>query len=133
MCPTPLTFRTLGVGHLANGINFRTVPMMKADAQADGLFPIRAGKTSELMQQDEEKIMQQLTALVRHLMAHAPEQLSRAAYRMDLDERLFYQALAEKDAANAVAHLIFERQWRSALSRKRFKGKEKGTDDDLLW
>lgn len=108
--------------------------MMQEEDKAVGLFPIKAGQASELMAQEEEKILEQLTAMVRHLMAQAPEQLSRAAYRMDLDEKLFYRALAEKDAAAAVAHLIFERQWRSALSRKRFKDKKKGSDDaDLLW
>jgi|GEM_PF-2229586 len=104
------------------------------DVQAGDLFPDKYRGTEALSGKSEAEIIAQLTAMVRYLMAHAPEQLSRAAYRMDLDERLFYRALAEKEAAEAVAHLIFERQWRSALTRKRFSKKgQQGEDEDLLW
>lgn len=106
---------------------------MKEDVASKDLFPIQSGQASELLQQDEDKILEQLTAMVRHLLAHAPEQLSRAAYRMDLNEKLFYRALAEKDAAAEVAHLIFDRQWRSALTRKRFKANRGEVDEDLKW
>lgn len=107
--------------------------MMQEDERTKGLFPIQAGQASDLLQQDEGDILAQLTCMVRHLMAHAPEQLSRAAYRMDLNERAFYQALTAQDAAKEVARLIFERQWRAALARKRFKAKGGEADADLKW
>lgn len=80
----------------------------------------------------EEELLNLLSERISRLLAHDTELFFQIMYRLDISEARLNEALGAANPPDAIARLIWNRQWKKAKSRKEHP--PAGTpDDELKW
>lgn len=80
----------------------------------------------------EAEILAALSQKITLLLSREPETFFQIMYRLDIPEAKLNQALYATNPPDAIARLIWQRQWEKARSRKDHRS-EDTPDDDLKW
>lgn len=80
----------------------------------------------------EADILAALSQKIIVLLSREPETFFQIMYRLDIPEARLNQALYATNPPDAVARLIWQRQWEKAQSRKEHRSGDT-PDDDLKW
>lgn len=80
----------------------------------------------------ETEILAALARRVEILLSRDATAFFQIMYRLDIAETRLNKALYSANPAEAVARLIWDRQWEKAQTRAQYKSPD-APDDDLRW
>lgn len=81
----------------------------------------------------EEEIINRLADKLVQYLEKGPDAFYQLMYRLDISEKKLKATFGDKDVAQKIARLIYERQLQKAESRQRHKTKIQDDDPELKW
>lgn len=92
--------------------------------------------TQSLQFESLNEVREELITLINELINKDFQSLIQLLYRIDVNEkkiRLYLNEKTNEDSANVLADLIIERQLQKIESRKKFRSKTSGENDEERW
>jgi hypothetical protein len=83
----------------------------------------------------EEEILKLLAEKIVPIIQKGPDAFYQLMYRLDISEKKLMAILHEKDVADKIARLIYDRQLQKIRSRQAHRNQQHNdiTDPDLKW